>query len=256
MQIEQIYPFVLVILFAVAAGVVGSFAYMKRMLLASDVISHLALPGLGIAFLLKYNPLTGGAISLFLGTLLIWRIQQRSGLGIDATVGIVFAASLAIGAAVTPNEDLLEALFGASQRLSFIALLIGSAAVFVVLLSIFRLKHQLALSVFSPDLAAATGVRVSRLDLYFLLLFSLTVLVGLRFMGALLGSALIIVPAATANQLTSKMSDFVIASCAASVLSVSLGWTLNLLLLHSSTPGPSIAIVSALLFGASLLKKI
>lgn len=255
MHLQDSYPFALAVLFALAAGLVGSFAFMKRMLLASDVISHLALPGLGIAFLLKVSPLAGGAATLFLGAFLIWRLQQQTGLAIDAMIGVVFAAALAVGAAVTPNEDLLEALFGASQKLSLSGFLLGSVAVGLVIFFLLRLKDALALSVFSPELAAATGVKVSRLDLEFLLLFSLTVLVGLRFTGALLGSALIIVPAATAHQLTSRMSNFLLASCVLSILAVSAGWLFNALVFRSGTPGPTIVIVSTLLFALSLLRR-
>ncbi len=60
MGTSEIYSVLLALLFAVAAGLVGSYALMKRMLLASDVISHVALPGLGLAFLLHFNPLLGG----------------------------------------------------------------------------------------------------------------------------------------------------------------------------------------------------
>jgi zinc transport system permease protein len=146
---------------------------------------------------------------------------------------VVFAAALAIGAAVTPHEDLLEALFGVSEKLSLPGFFLGSGAAGLVIFLVLRLKNQLVLSVFSPELAAVTGVKVSRLDLYFLFLFSLTVLVGLRFMGALLGSALLIVPAATPHQLTGKMSQFMAVSCFVSVLSVSAGWSLNALVLRA-----------------------
>jgi ABC-type Mn2+/Zn2+ transport system permease subunit len=255
MDPSHFYSFLLAILFAIAAGLIGSVAFMKRMLLASDVISHLALPGLGIAFLLHFSPVAGGAATLLLGSLIIWRLQQKTGLSIDAMIGVVFAAALAIGAAVTPNEDLLEALFGSSSRLSLLGFLLGCVAVIFVICALLRLKNQLALSIFSPELASATGVKVSRLDLQFLLLFSLTVLVGLRFTGALLGSALIIVPAATAYQLSKKISIFVIASCALSILAVSVGWLINSLLLRSATPGPTIVIVSACFFLLSLLRR-
>ena len=72
-----VYSVILAFLFAVAAGLVGSFALMKRMILAADVISHVALPGLGLAFLWHFNPLLGGGATLFLGTLLIWRIAEE-----------------------------------------------------------------------------------------------------------------------------------------------------------------------------------
>ncbi len=250
---EQFLLLVLAMLFALAAGLVGSIALMKRMLLAGDVISHLALPGLGLAFLYKVNPVIGGGTTLFLGTFLVWRLQKKTGLAIEAAIGVVFAAALAIGAALMPNEDLAESLFGELPKISPLGFLLGLAAVLFVIVSVFLLKDQLSLSIFSPDLAAATGVNVSRLDLYFLFLFSLTVLVGLRFMGALLASALIIVPAATSRQLTTKLSHFFLLAAAASLFSVTSGFLLNILIFKFSTAGPTIAIFSALLFCLSLL---
>jgi ABC-type Mn2+/Zn2+ transport system permease subunit len=255
MHESQTYSLLLALLFALTAGLAGCFALMKRMLLASDVISHLALPGLGIAFLLRVNPLVGGAATLFIGTLLIWRLQRKTGLATEATIGVVFAAALAVGAAVTPREDLVEALFGSFQGLSFPYFLLGVAASAVVVVMLFRLKNQLVLTLFSPDLAAATGVKVERLELYFLLAFSLVVLAGLRYMGALLTSALIILPAAIGRQLTNKVADFLLVSCIASVASVVIGFTFATSVWKSSTPGPAIVIASAVIFAVTLLKR-
>lgn len=255
MDASHSYAVLLAAFFAIAAGLVGSVALMKRMVLASDVISHLALPGLGVAYLLKYSPLVGGGATLFLGTLLVWQLQKKTGLATDASIGVVFAACLGIGALITPGEDLVEALFGNFQKLSLVGFLLGTAAVTAVVLFIFYMKDRLILELFSPELAAATGVKVGRLDLGFLLVFSLTVLVGLRFMGALLSSALIIIPAATARQLSSKMAQFVVIACAASLFSVAVGFVVCTLILKTSTIGPTIVIVSAVLFVFSLLKR-
>jgi zinc transport system permease protein len=239
--------------FSLAAGLVGCIALMKRMLLAGDVISHLALPGLGLALLFKVNPVAGGAASLFLGTFLVWRLQKKTGLATEAAIGVIFAAALATGAAVTPSEDLAESLFGELPRLSLVGFLLGMAAVLFVIVAIVLLRDQLSMSIFSPDLAAATGVNISRLDLTFLLLFSLTVLVGLRFMGALLASALIIIPAAAARQLTDK-PQFLLLAATVSVIAVTAGFLLNIYIFQLATAGPTIAIFSAVLFGLTLLK--
>ncbi len=255
MDASHSYAVLLAALFAIAAGVVGSVALMKRMVLASDVISHLALPGLGIAYLLKGNPLIGGGATLFLGTLLVWQLQKKTGLATDSSIGVVFAACLGIGALVTPNEDMLEALFGTFEKLSLVGFLLGAAAVFLIVYFIFKMKDRLILELFSPELAAATGVKVASMDLGFLLVFSLTVLVGLRFMGALLSSALIIIPAATARHLTDKMAQFVLLACAASLVSVVAGFLVSTLILKTATVGPTIVIVSVVLFALSLLKK-
>ena len=248
------YSVLLALLFAVAAGLVGSFGLMKRMLLAGDVISHVALPGLGLAFLLKINPLIGAATTLFLGTLLIWHLQKKTGLATENIIGVVFAASLGIGAAVTPNDDIIEALFGKNLAISLFGFLLGAFAAGFIIAAIWNLRDRLVLTLFSPDLAAVTGVNVSRVNLYFLLLFSLTILVGLRFMGSLLTGSLIILPAAIGRRLTNKMSHFLIASCLASTVSVGAGFLLNTTLFPKFGLGPSIVMVAALLFAISLSK--
>ena len=117
------------------------------------------------------------------------------------------------------------------------------------------MKDRLILDLFSPELAAATGVKVARMDLGFLLVFSLTVLVGLRFMGALLSSALIIIPAATARHLTDRMAQFVLLACAASLVSVAAGFLVSTLILKTATVGPTIVIISVLLFVLSLYER-
>jgi zinc transport system permease protein len=254
-HLGETYAVVLALLFAIAAGLVGSFALMKRMLLAGDVISHVALPGLGLAFLWGFNPMIGGAATLLLGTLLIWHLQKKTGLATEAMIGVVFAGSVAIGAILTPKEDLVEALFGRFQDLSLTAFLVGIVAVFLIILVIFRFKDELILGLFSPELAAATGVKLERLNLYFLLAFSLSVLVGLRFLGSLLAGALIIIPATTGRRLTSDLSHFLIVSCLASVVAVGSGLAVTHYLLTQFSPGPVIVIISAALFVLSLFKK-
>lgn len=255
MKSGETYMLIVALLFALAAGLVGSFALMKRMLLASDVISHLALPGLGLAFLFKFDPIAGGAATLLLGTLLVWRLQKGTGLATDAAIGVIFAAALAIGALVTPREDLVEALFGNFQPLSLGGFLLGLAGVALVIATVWQFKDRLTLALFSPELGSVTGLNVDRLDLIFLLIFSLTVLIGLRFMGALLASALIILPAATARRLTDRLSQFILVSMIASALAVAIGFVFSGVLFHASTAGPAIVIVSAFFFACSLLAK-
>ena len=252
---HQVYTLVLILFFAIAAGLVGCFALMKRMLLASDVMSHLALPGLGVAFLLKFDPLVGGSVTLLLGTLLVWQLQKKTGLATDAAIGVVFAGALALGALLTPREDLVDALFGGLRELTPYGFLLGLLGVLLAILFIFLMKERLTLVLFSPDLAATTGINARLMDLSFLLMFSLTILIGLRFMGALLSSVLIIVPAATARQLTNRMSHFLVVSSVASVFSALAGLLVSTFVLRRSTVSPTIAIVSASVFGLSLLAR-
>src|SRR6266540_3376590 len=263
MTAPELYSIILALLTAVAAGLMGGFALMKRMSLAGDVISHIALPGLGLALVFNINPLIGGGATLLLGTLLIWRLQKGSRITTEVAIGVIFTAALAIGTVVTQSEDLIEALFGGFQSLTLPWFVLGGFAVSGIIAFIYSFRHKLILALFSPELAAATGINVARLDLYYLLIFSLTVLLGLRFLGALLFGALIIFPAATGRQLTHTLARFLIASSAASVLSVAIGFLINRyysqLTLGSVTLnlslGPAIISVATVLFLLSLLRK-
>ena len=134
-------------------------------------------------------------------------VAKEDHLATEAAIGVIFAAALAIGAA-----DNAERRFGrvALRRIGEhfdLGLSVGMVAVLFVFFPS-SAEGPIVVSIFSTDLAAATGVNTVRLDLYFLLLFSLTILVGLRFMGALLASALIIMPSATARQITNKLRTF------------------------------------------------
>ena len=249
----ELYSVVLALLSALAAGLVGSFALMKRMSLAGDVISHVALPGLGLAFLFNANPLLGGAIALFFGTLIIWQLQKSSSLSTETAIGVIFVASVAIGTLLTPEEELIEALFGGFVPLDTTGFLLGLGAATLIISFILAFKDQLILSLFSPELATTSGINVNRLNLFYLLIFSLTILTALQFLGALLVGALIIVPAAIGRQLTHTLNAFLVASAIASVFSVGLGLFVSHY--HNLPLGPTIVSIASLCFVLSLLKR-
>ena len=246
MTLESAYALVLALLAALTAGLVGGFALMRRMSLAGDAVSHIALPGLGLAFLLKINPLLGAAASLILGAVLIWRIEARSGLDPQTVVGVVFSASLGVGALLTPNEDLVEALFGGFRMPSALEFAADVILTLAILAALRHWKDKLIITLFSPDLASATGLSSSRLDLIFALIFAMTVLVGLRFLGALLAGALIIIPAAVARQWTSRLSPFLVISAVVSVASV--GGGIALAARSHVSQGPAVVTVASAAF--------
>jgi len=253
MTTNEIYAVILSLLAAASAGIVGSFALMKKMTLAGDVISHIALPGLGLAFLFKINPIIGGAVTLILGTILIWNLEKETGLATETTIGVIFAASVALGALITPREDLIDALFGGFAPTSFLGFIMGLGIVALIIIFLFKFKNKLMISLFSPELAAATDINVDRVNLYYLLSFSLTIILGLQFLGALLVGALIIVPAAIGRQLARNFDMFLIVSSTASVLSVTLGILVSFYL--SLSLGPTIISIAAILFALSLIRR-
>jgi zinc transport system permease protein len=244
----QAYEFGAAILIAVAAGLVGGFALLKRMSLASDVLSHLALPGIGMALVFHLNPVLGAASTLLVGTVMVWGLETKTGLATEGIIGVVFAASLAIGAIITPKEDLEQALFGQLQPLSLTGFIAASLAAIVITAIMLLRKEEMMLALFSPGLAASTGVNVKRVNLEFLLLFSFTILVCLKFLGALLAGALLMIPAATGQRLATGMRTFLQFSVLASILAVIAGLLISSWMPRLPSSGPAIALAAAAVF--------
>lgn len=233
------------------SGLVGSFAVMKRLALASDPISHIALPGLGVAFLFSFNPIIGAAAALLIGAILIWGLERRMGATTESVIGVVFSLALAVGTLITPSEDIINALFGSYGQISLNEFLLGalvSLGIFVFLLS---KRRQMMLAILSPELASTAGVNADRYNLYFLLAMVLTIVLGLKYLGALLMGSLIIIPAVVSRNITRSFSSMILAGIIMSVLSVIAG----ILIAQSRgfAIGPTIISVAGFLFVVSLL---
>src|SRR6202166_1824291 len=163
---------------AVAAGLVGCFAVMRRMTLAADAISHVALPGIGVALLLHVYPIIGALVMLFLGTILIWVLEIKTKISTETVIGVVFTLALAIGSFLTSGEELIDALFGSSGNLTGWEIAFGLIGAAVVIVLILALKNALIVSLVSPDIASTSGINVAILDLTFLLAFALAIALG------------------------------------------------------------------------------
>lgn len=236
---------------ASAAGLIGSVAVMRRMTLASDALAHIALPGIGLALTLHHSPLLGALTALVVGSLLVWGLEHRTRLPTDAVVGVVFSAALAIGSLLTAREELIEALFGASPSLTIVDTILGVAASAAVALFVWSHQSRLVIALISSDLARTAGIRVARLDLWYLMAFAVTVALGLRFLGVLLMGSLIIIPAATAKHLARSLSAMRALAVSLAALSTLVGTLLAARL--SLASGPVIILVAATLFVVSLL---
>ncbi len=235
-----------------AAGLVGCFAVMRRMTLAADAISHVALPGIGLAIVLHLHPVLGAAAMLLIGTVVLWGIETRTRIATETIIGVLFSTALAVGSLITSGEELIDALFGEAPRLTALETGLGLAVAAVIVGFVLRERHRLVLALVSPEIARTAGVDVARLDLRFLLVFALTIALGLRTLGVLLIGSLVIVPAATAKRLAHSLSGMLVTSVVVAVLSTTAG-TYASMVLHREA-GPLVVLVAAACFFASLLR--
>jgi zinc transport system permease protein len=249
----SIETFVLSIAMAIAAGLVGCFAVMRRMALAADAMSHVALPGIGVALALHVNVIFGAVSMLFFGALLVWAAEGKARVGTEAVIGVLFSVALAVGSMMTSGEELIEALFGGAGVMTWPEIAFGLIASTAVAAFIVTQRHRLVVMLVSPEVARTAGINVRRLDLLYLLTFSLTIALGLRFLGVLLMGALIIIPAATAKRLAGNLTEMLVAAVSIAVVSTVAGtWMASWL--HRET-GPLIVIVAATCFLISFVRR-
>jgi len=235
---------------AIAAGVVGCFAVMRRMTLAADAMSHVALPGIGLALVLHLNPVIGGVAMLLVGAVLIWGLEQRTGISTETVVGVVFSFALAVGSMLASGEELIDALLGKPGVVRPTELVFGLLAPLAVVVFLVWARNRLLIALVSPDLARTVNIHVERLNLGFLVAFALTVALGLRYLGVLLMGSLIIIPAATAKHLAGNIRAMFLLAVGVSVGSTLAGTALASIL-HRPT-GPLIIAVAAGCFFVSL----
>lgn len=235
---------------AAAAGLVGSFALMRRMTLAADSMSHVALPGLALATLFGISPIIGGFGALIIGALIIWGVEQKTKIATESIIGVIFSASLALGALLSTPEELLDILFGSASSLPPTQALIGLGVSLGIIITILLLKERLTLSILSPDIANTLNLSSSRLSLIYLLIFAVNIILGLKFLGILLMGSLIIIPAATAKNLARNLKSDLFLSSAISFVCVGTGLIISQI--YSLELGPAIIAVSSVLFFASV----
>ena len=215
------------------------------------MISHVALPGIALALIFKINPFFGAFAALFLTVIGIWILERKTELPSETLVGIFVALSLALGILITPEPELLEALFGDITKIGFPDALITIAATILVFLIMLKIYRGLTLSVVSKQLAQSMGINVSKTSFLFLFLVAIIVALGLKITGVFLMGALVIVPAAAAKNVSIGLADFTKLSALFGGISAFGGILFaSYFNLH---PGPIVVLASGVIFVITFL---
>ena len=183
---------------------------LEKMALVGDALSHVALPGLAIGFLLNINPFIGGFAFLFVSAVIIWYVQRITKISFEALVGAAFTSALAVGIILLREdpEALFEALFG---DITTVVVWDAIAAVIVSVVAILLTRliyRKLVLAMISEELAISKGIDVAKTNLLYLFLVCTVVAVGIKIVGTLLVGFLVVVPAIAAKNLSSDMRKY------------------------------------------------
>ena len=259
-------------LLGLVAGVVGAFAVLRRQSLQGDMVSHAALPGLAAAFLLggrePFELILGGALAGWVALVLVGAVNRRSRVPFDAALAGALAVFFGLGLVLlsyiqrhvpdASRHPLERYLYGQAALLREADLYaIGSvgAAALVVLVALWK---QLKLVSFDPDYAASLGLRVRAIDLLLTTLTVTAVVIGLKAVGVVLMTALLIAPAAAARQWTNRLGCVVLLAGAFGAASGAAGVVASHLLSYRTRggtvpTGPTIVLCATLLVVLSLL---
>lgn len=196
------------VLVGLAAPAIGIYLVQRRMALMGDGIGHIALLGVAVGVLLEAEPVWTAVIVAILGAIAIELVRERGTASGDVALALLFYGGIAGGVVVIglsdrgSNANLLGYLFGslttvAPEDLAVIALLAG--AVLVVTIGLSRALFAVCQD---EEYAHVLGLPVRALNLVVAVAAAVTVTVSMRVVGVLLISALMVVPVATAQQLT------------------------------------------------------
>lgn len=240
----------------VVCGALGFFVVLRRLAFVGVGISHAAVGGVALGLLLGLPPLAAGGAFGVAVALGIATVGRKSRLGQDTVIGVFFSGALALGLALASagrggQQDLFAYLFGnvlAIGPRELLALAGLAALVIGGLAATFRAQLFLA---FDEELARAYGHRVGALDALLLVLLALTVVIGVRLVGALLVEALLVVPAATAalwaTHYRGQLALAIGLGAASGALGLALAWQLDLAV------GATVALVTVAAFFVSLV---
>ncbi|WP_437613601.1 zinc ABC transporter permease subunit ZnuB [Erwinia sp. V71] len=246
------------ILLALAAGPLGSFVVWRRMSYFGDTLAHASLLGVAFGLLLNVNPFYAViAVTLLMSLGLVW-LERRPQLAIDTLLGIMAHSALSLGLVVVSlmanvRVDLMAYLFGDLLSVTPADLMVIAAGVALVL-AILAWQWRALLSItISPEMAQVDGVNIQRTKLLLMLVTALTIGVAMKFVGALIITSLLIIPAATARRFSRSPEQMALIAVATGALAVTGGLAFSAG--YDTPAGPSVVLCAALMFVLSMVKR-
>ena len=252
-------------LLGAVSGSLGTYAVLRRQSLLGDAISHAALPGIAIAFLLTGSkaPLIlvlGAAIAGWLGTLLIMSVVRLTRIKYDSALGIVLSTFFGFGLVLhtliqrtgNANQAGLDTfLFGQAATILTRDILTMGVLGGIAIVITFLFWKELKLLVFDEGFAASLGFPIRALDILLTSLLVIAIVLGLQAVGAVLMSAMLVAPAVAARQWTDKFSVMMLLAAGFGALAGVSGTIISSSASRIPT-GPTIVLCATVVVGFSI----
>jgi ABC-type Mn2+/Zn2+ transport system permease subunit len=235
----------------VLCAIVGSYVVLRSMAFLGDALAHAILPGVAIAYLMGENLIIGALIAAVLVALGINALSQRGAIKEDTAIGILFAASLALGVIIisrirTYANDLNHILFGNLLGVNAADLWLTGILALLVLLSIALLYRPFLIVSFDPILATTLHLPIKLLNNLMLIMIALTIVISIQTVGVGLVAAMLVTPAATAYLLARRLPTMMALSAIFGAISSLTGLYLSY---YADIPsGAAIVLVATFIF--------
>lgn len=220
------------IVLALVLGFLGVFAILKRMSFLGDGIAHASLAGIAIGLMAAVNPLITAIIFSIIIAILIYVLEKKTKLSVDAIIGILFTASMALGVVIISFQkgyqpELISFLFGniLAVNISDLIIMVVCALIIIIFLTIFYKK--LSLLAFDKEGAYLAGINVSLFEIIFNIFLAVAIVLGVKILGIILVSALLIIPSSTAKIISKSFKSLVFSSIVFGEITIILGLVLS-----------------------------
>jgi zinc transport system permease protein len=220
--------FIVGVLVSICASLLGVSLVLKRYSMIGDGLSHVGFGALALATALNLAPLTVSIPVVVAAAFLLLRISENSKIKGDAAIALLSTASLAIGVLIISqttgmNTDVCNYLFGSILAMSKSDVYLSVALSIIVLVMFIVFYNKLFAITFDESFARAGGVNTGLYNMLIACLTAITIVLGMRMMGAMLISSLIIFPALSAMRIFKKFSSVTICSGIISIVCFFIG---------------------------------
>ena len=220
------------VLVSLCAALLGVSLVLKRYSMIGDGLSHVSFGALAIAVALGVTPLWFSIPVVILAAFLLLRVADNPRWNSDAAIAAMSASSLAIGILVISRTtgmttDVDNYMFGSVLAMSKADVALSVILCLAVLVLFILFYYKLFAVTFDESFSRATGLKVERYNTLLAILTALTIVLGMRMMGAMLISSLIIFPALTAMRLFRSFRGVVVCAAVTSVVCFCTGLTIS-----------------------------
>ena len=237
---------------SLCASLLGVSLVLKRYSMIGDGLSHVSFGALSIAVAFNWAPLAVSIPVVAAAAVLLLRITGNGKIKSDAAIAMISAGSLAIGIIVTSlttgmTTDVSSYMFGSILAMSREDVILSAVLSIIVLCLFVFCYNKLFAVTFDENFAKATGVNVELYNVLIAVLTAVTIVLGMRMMGAMLISSLVIFPCLTSMRVFKSFTSVVVSSGILSLLCFLLGMMASYQ--FSMPAGASVVVVNLIAFG-------